>query len=97
MPSYYPMSEYKFVKFRRSQTKGKKYDAILENKETKRTVTIPFGDNSMEQYKDTTGLGLYNHKNHNDNKRRKAYIARHSVYIKPNMYSAGWYSMNFLW
>lgn len=96
MPSYYPMSEYRFIKFRKSNTKNKKYDAILENKETKRNVTIPFGSD-MEQYKDTTGLGLYSNKDHNDKFRRTLYRKRHEVYLKPNMYSAGYYSWNFLW
>ena len=39
MPSYYSMKDYKFVKFRKSNTKGKKYDAIIENIKTGQTAT----------------------------------------------------------
>ncbi len=80
MPSYYPMKDYKFVKFQKSNTKGKKYDAIIENKKTGQTVTLPFGASDYEQYTDSTGLGIYSHKNHNDKIRRSLYRKRHEVY-----------------
>ena len=97
MPSYYPMHEYKFIKFKKSNSKGKKYDAILQHKQTQRHVSIPFGDQKFQQFFDSTGLGLYSHKDHKDKERRRRYIARHNVFIKPNMYSAGYYSLKFLW
>jgi len=97
MPSYYPMNEYTFVKFEKSNRKGKKYNAVIKNKKTGREKKIPFGQLGYQHYKDNTGLGLYSNLNHNDSTRRKSYKARHSVYIKPNMYSAGYFSMRYLW
>jgi len=34
----YPKKDYKFLRFEKSKRKGKKYDAILQNKQTKREV-----------------------------------------------------------
>tara|TARA_R110000772_G_scaffold97604_1_gene196942 strand:- start:1120 stop:1302 length:183 start_codon:yes stop_codon:yes gene_type:complete len=58
----------------------------------------------MEQYKDTTGLGLYSHKDHGDLIRRKSYLAR-AKGIKnkkgeltwKDKESANYYSVRFLW
>ena len=97
MPSYYSMKDYKFVKFLKSNTNGKKYDAIIENKKTGQTVTLPFGSNIHEQYIDSTGLGLYSSKDHNDKMRRTLYRKRHEVYIKPDMYSSGYFAWRYLW
>lgn len=88
--------DYTFKKFKKSNTKNKKYDAILIHKKTGRTKTVPFGDIRYEQYKDSTGLGLYSHKNHGDEKRRKNYISRHNKTAK-NKFSSSWFSMYFLW
>ena len=43
---------YKFIKFRKSKSKNKKYDAILKNRLTGREKTVPFGDNRYQHYKD---------------------------------------------
>jgi hypothetical protein len=93
----YPKKDYKFVRFEKSKTEGKKYDAIIQNRETGREKRIPFGASSYEQYKDSTGLGLYSHKDHLDKKRRDRYKARHKVYYKPNQYSPAYFSWRFLW
>jgi hypothetical protein len=95
--SYFSKSEYKFIKFQKSNTANKKYDAILENKKTKKTKKIPFGDKRYEQYQDTTGLGIYTHKDHKDKERRLNYRKRHRTYIKDGYYSAGFFSLNYLW
>ena len=58
------------MNFKKSTRPGKKYMVVVNGK------TIHFGDSSSEQYKDTTGLGLYTHLNHNDEKRRASYLAR---------------------
>ena len=89
-------SDYTLQGFRKSKTKGKKYDAILSNKKTKKLKHIPFGDSKYEQYKDTTGLFLYSHKNHNDENRRDLYRKRHDADGK-NKYSSGWFALNYLW
>lgn len=95
--SYFSKSEYKFIKFEKSKTANKKYDAILQNKKTKKLKKIPFGDKRYQQYQDTTGLGIYSDKDHKDKERRLNYRKRHKVYIKDGYYSAGYFSMNFLW
>ena len=85
-----------FVKFQKSNTKGKKYDAILFDKISKRRQTIPFGSNIHDQYYDSTGLGLYKRLNHLDRKRRASYLARHADTMKKK-YSPSWFSAKYLW
>ncbi len=66
---------YKLLGFERG--KGyRKYNAVLEDKKSKKIIHIAFGDKRYEQYKDNV-LGLYSHLDHNDNKRRASYRARH--------------------
>lgn len=86
----------KFLRFEVSKTKNKKYDAILLNEETKREKRVPFGDKRYEQYKDSTGLGKYSHKDHLDKERRKAYHQRHAS-DKGKKYSAGYFAAKYLW
>ena len=94
---YYSKTEYKLKGFERSNTKNKKYDAILINKTTKKEKRIPFGDSRYQQYKDTTGLKLFSNKDHGDSIRRNSYRKRHSGEIQTDKYSAGYFSMNYLW
>jgi len=56
---YYPKSNFRHVGFVKSNTKYKKYDAIVRNKKDDSSFRVPFGDNRYEHYKDKTGLGLY--------------------------------------
>jgi hypothetical protein len=95
--SYFPKSEYKLLGYKKSKTKNKKYDAILENKTTKKIKNIPFGDNRFENYHDKTGLNLYPKLIHGDKKRRKAYKARHKKDVRIGYYSAGYFAFNKLW
>lgn len=60
-----------------STRKGKKYMAILPSGER-----IHFGSSSYQQFKDSTGLGLYSHLDHGDKKRRENYFSRHSAGIR---------------
>ena len=85
--------------FKKSTRKGKKYSVI-----TPKGKTIHFGASEMEQYKDSTGLGLYSHLDHNDKERRKSYIARaKGIKTKDgkltwnNKESANYYSIFYLW
>ena len=94
---YFSKKEYSFIEFKISKMKNKKYAAILENKATKRRRIVNFGDNRYEQYKDTTGLGLYSDKNHLDEKRQEAYKTRHQKDIKEGFFNAGYFSMKYLW
>ena len=86
-------------KFEKSTRKGKKYSVTtLSGKK------IHFGASNMEQYKDSTGLGLYSHLDHNDKERRKRYLAR-AKGIKDkngnltwnNPESPNFYSVKYLW
>ncbi len=85
--------------FKKSTRKGKKYMV-----KTPSGKWIHFGSSSMEQYRDSTGLGLYSHLNHNDKDRRKRYLARAKgiknkqgklTWNDPE--SANYYSVRFLW
>ena len=82
--------------FQKSNKKNKKYDAILENTTTGKIKYVSFGAIGYATYRDKTGLNLY--ETHNDKKRRKSYIARHTAndYHKKK-YSPAWFSLNYLW
>jgi hypothetical protein len=95
--SYFSMADYKFIKFEKANAKDKKYSAIIKNTNTGTTKRINFGDKRYQHYFDDTGLKIYTHLNHNDQKRRKNYISRHSVFIKKGFYSPGYFSMKYLW
>lgn len=74
--------------FRKSKRRNKKYDAVFTN-----GAVVSFGDNRYKHYFDR--IGLYSHLNHNDEKRRDAYYARHNA--NPRKYSPGWFAANYLW
>jgi len=95
--TYYKKIEFKLLGYRKSKTKNKKYDAILENKKTKKIYYVPFGDDRYENYHDLTGLNLYPHLLHGDIKRRKLYRGRHKKDLKVGYYSPGWFSYFILW
>lgn len=88
--------EYVLVRFQKSTSKGKKYDAILKNKKTNREKKIPFGALGYEQFKDNTGLGLYSHLNHGDSKRRDLYRQRHAGEENAK-FSSGYFAWKYLW
>ena len=86
-------------KFEKSTRPNKKYSVI-----TPAGKKIHFGEASMEHYKDTTGLGIWSHKDHLDKERRKNYRARHEAIKtkdgKPaykDKEQPAYYSYNFLW
>lgn len=89
-------NDYALVGFERSRNKGKKYDAILRNKKTRKNRRIPFGATGYEQYRDSTGLGLYARVNHGDPKRRRNYRTRHQGENK-RKFSSGYFSWKYLW
>jgi len=94
---YYPKSEYKFVKFRKSETPFKKYDAIIKKKSTGELKRIPFGQQGYDQYKDKTGLGLYSSYDHGSMIRRNSYRARHIANVRNDQFSPGYFSYFYLW
>jgi len=87
---------FRLIKFRRSKTRGKKYDAIIQDITTKRTQTVPFGAQGYEQYRDDTGLGIYTRYNHLDPKRKKNYLSRHANTMTKK-WSPSYFSAKYLW
>ena len=75
----------------KSTKPGKKYRATFPD-----GTVIHFGSTAYQQFKDSTGLGAYSHKDHGDLKRRANFHARHDCARKPKK-SAGYLSCRFLW
>jgi hypothetical protein len=92
------MNDYKFVRFMKSNTANKMYDAILEKRDDRTSrKRVPFGDNKMMNYDDKTGLNAYPNLIHGDEKRRDSYHARHKGFVKPGFFSPGYFSLKYLW
>lgn len=90
------------IRFTRGPGKHK-YTAILPDGKK-----VNFGHRDYQHYRDSVprrlGGGLWTHKNHNDQNRRKNYRARHSgVLLKDGTpaykkrYTPAWFSYYFLW
>jgi hypothetical protein len=94
---YYSKLYYKLLGYEKSTRKGKMYDALLERKEDNKVFRVPFGDSSMENFGDKTGLNLYPNLLHHDEERRRLFRARAVGFIKDGHYSPGWFSYNVLW
>jgi hypothetical protein len=92
---YYLKKDYKLVGYEKSHRKGKMYNAILKNK--KKIVKVPFGDDSMGNFNDKTGLNLYPNLIHGDKKRRLRFQQRHHGFLKDDYYSPSWFSYYVLW
>ena len=90
------MEDYEFVKIVKSEAKNKKYAAILKNKKTGRFKTVNFGQKFFEQYRDSTGLGLYSHLDHDDEKRRDNFKKRFGRLLDKK-YTATWFANKYLW
>lgn len=92
----YTERDWKLVGFRRSDKKDKKVVAILENKDTGKTVKVHFGQRGSSTYRDLTGVG--GDSVHGDRKKREAYRARHAGEgSSSRKYSPGWLSYHTLW
>jgi hypothetical protein len=94
---YYNKKEYKLLGYEKSHRKGKMYNAILNNKITNKVTKVPFGDSTMENYCDKTGLNLYPKLIHGDKVRRKRFQQRHHGFLKDGFYSPSWFSYFILW
>jgi len=90
------MERFNLVRFEKAKAKNKKYSAILEDRKTGKQKRVNFGDTRYQQFKDSTGLGLYSDKDHNDPERRRLYRARHAKTAEVK-WSPSWFSMNYLW
>jgi hypothetical protein len=94
---YFSKKEWGLLGFEKSHVIHKKYNAIIINHNTKKIKKIPFGDLRYQQYRDQVYLNLYSHLNHYDEDRRRLYILRHKKDIKNGYWSAGLFSMFYLW
>lgn len=94
---YYKKTEYTLLGYEKSNRKDKMYNALLLRKKDGKIIRVPFGDPNMMNYKDGTGLNLYPHLIHGDNKRRRLFRARHKGYLKKGYWSPSWFSFNILW
>ena len=90
--------QFRLLRFERSKNLKKKYDAIIEDKKTKKTQRVSFGSRNplYQQYHDSTGLKLYSRLDHGDPERKKNYLARHEK-TRHKKHSASYYSAVFLW
>lgn len=87
---------YKLIGFRKSSHAGKKYDGIIQHKQTGKIKTIPFGDDRYDHFEDKTPLQYYSSQNHYDEKRRENYHRRHRLNTG-NKFSSGWFAGKYLW
>ena len=94
---YYSKQQYKFLGYEKSKKKDKMYNALLENKKSKRLVKVPFGHNKYENFRDKTGLNAFPNLIHNDKERRRRFRARHKGYLKDGYYSPSYFSYYILW
>ena len=62
----------------KSEAKGKKYKVVTDKGRTINFGAIKSTGEPYDQYRDSTPLKLYKHKDHGDPKRRKNYFMRHS-------------------
>ena len=86
---------FSILKFRRSRTKNKKYDAIVSMDNLQRQV-IPFGDTRKEHFYDGRGLNLYSHMNHRDEERRRKYLKANAKHIQVKL-SPSYFTAKYLY
>ena len=79
------------IVFATSSKKGKKYKAAFQD-----GTVVHFGHPSYEQFKDSTGLRLFSHKDHGDPVRRENFRKRHDCLHKPKK-TAGYLACKYLW
>ena len=91
-----PADRFRLVKFKKSNTRYKKYDAIIEDIVTKRQQTVPFGDVRYSHYRDDVPLKRYTKLNHNDKKRKQNYLARHAKTMTKK-FSPSYFAAKYLW
>lgn len=94
---FLPFNENMLVGISKSNRKNKKYMADIQNIYTGELNTMHFGSSLHQQFKDSTGLGLYSHLDHHDKKRRYSYIKRHTPNILPYHFSPDYFSLRYLW
>jgi hypothetical protein len=91
------MKTHKLIGFDISRRRGKMYDALLVRLKDKKIIRVPFGDSTMNNYQDKTGLNAYPHLIHGDIERRRLFRARMKGFLKEGFYSPSWFSYYKLW
>jgi len=94
---YYTKTDHKLIGFQKARRRNTMYNALLQRKSDKKIIRIPFGDSTMENYQDLTGLNLYPHLIHGDKERRRRFRARHKGFLKDGYYSPAYFSYYYLW
>lgn len=98
----YPFSEFKLIGIEPSKYKNRKYDAIIDSGPNSRwqpsLLRIPFGEEDQPHYKDTTGLGLHSHMDHDDLGRRLLFCkeAEKKLYLSEH-YSHTYFTLKYLY
>ena len=64
------------MEIKASTRKGKKYMTKVENR------WLHFGAKGYDQFKDSTGLGLFSHRDHMDEERKRRWYRRHKKNIE---------------
>lgn len=95
--SYFKKTQWNFLGLQVSDRKDKMYNGILQNIQTGKIKKIPFGSSSYENFSDNTGLNAYPQLIHGDTNRQRLYKLRHQKDIKKGYWSAGLFSMIYLW
>lgn len=93
------MKVFKMPLFKKSSRKSKKY--MIESPKGK---WIHFGSASAEHFKDSTGTGIWSHKDHGDRERQRRYLLR-ACKIRDgtgrltwnNPETSNFYSIRYLW
>jgi len=88
--------KYTLIRFEKSNTKNKKYDAVIRDIYTGKDKRVPFGDSRYQHYKDTTNLKLYSNLDHGDLDRRWRFKRRHWKNARKR-FSSAWFADHFLW
>jgi hypothetical protein len=84
--------------FEPSTRRGKKYMALVKPRGKDGPIKrVHFGSIGYQQYRDTTGIGVYSHLDHLDESRRRSYRARHRVYLTPDEFTPAYFSWHYLW
>ena len=87
---------FKHMRFERSKITGKKYDAVIIDVITRKIQRVPFGNQNITHYKDTTGLKLYSRLDNMNERQRQLYINAYNQTNKKK-YSSEWYSARYLY
>lgn len=93
------------IRFEKSPLINKKYRAYVDIGGVGNPKIVDFGSAYHKHYRDQTGLGLWSHFDHGDDKRRENYRKRHGKIMNKTegklahkvKFSPSWFSWHYLW